>query len=86
MPQLPQQRDLLASLAPYHSKLVGESYLGRKRSIFECTETQVECILALLVSVCSDCKAVILAKREFYFLYLTVTFLLLLCFLWSIFA
>ncbi|KAL2945175.1 DENN domain-containing protein 4C [Bienertia sinuspersici] len=42
IPQLPQQRDLLASLAPYHSKLVGESYLGRKRPIYECTDAQVE--------------------------------------------
>lgn len=42
IPQLPQQRELLASLAPYHSKLVGESYLGRKRPIYDCTDTQVE--------------------------------------------
>lgn len=42
MPQLPQQRDLLASLAPYHSKLVGENYLGKKRPIYECTDAQVE--------------------------------------------
>ncbi|CAO2841991.1 unnamed protein product [Amaranthus hypochondriacus] len=42
MPPLPQQRELLASLAPYHSKLVGESYLGKKRSIFECTDGQVK--------------------------------------------
>uniref|UniRef100_A0A803MG80 cDENN domain-containing protein n=1 Tax=Chenopodium quinoa TaxID=63459 RepID=A0A803MG80_CHEQI len=42
MPQLPQQRELLASLAPYHAKLVGESYLGKRRPIYEYTDVQAE--------------------------------------------
>ncbi|XP_074273614.1 uncharacterized protein LOC141597157 isoform X2 [Silene latifolia] len=42
MPQLPKHNDLVQSLIPYHSKLVGESYLGRKRPLYECTEVQVE--------------------------------------------
>ncbi|KAK3204650.1 hypothetical protein Dsin_018696 [Dipteronia sinensis] len=40
MPQLPQHKELFLSLSPYHAKLVGESYLGRKRPIYECTEVQ----------------------------------------------
>lgn len=42
IPQLPKQKELLTSLTPYHSKLVGESYLGRKRPIYDCTDVQVE--------------------------------------------
>ncbi|GAB2267774.1 hypothetical protein Dimus_002753 [Dionaea muscipula] len=42
LPQLPKQKELLMSLSPYHSKLVGESYLGRKRPVYECTEVQAE--------------------------------------------
>ncbi|KAL9224667.1 hypothetical protein vseg_000682 [Gypsophila vaccaria] len=42
LPQLPKHSDLLSSLVPYHSKLVGERYLGRKRPLYECTEVQVE--------------------------------------------
>uniref|UniRef100_A0A803M8G6 cDENN domain-containing protein n=1 Tax=Chenopodium quinoa TaxID=63459 RepID=A0A803M8G6_CHEQI len=42
MQQLPQQRELLASLAPYHAKLVGESYLGKRRPIYEYTDVQAE--------------------------------------------
>ncbi|KAJ7979255.1 DENN domain containing protein [Quillaja saponaria] len=41
-PQLPKQKELFSSLRPYHSKLVGESYLGRKRPVYECTDVQVE--------------------------------------------
>lgn len=48
MPQLPKQKELLTSLAPYHSKLVGESYLGRKRPMYECTDVQVEAAKGLL--------------------------------------
>ena len=47
MPRLPKQKELLTLLAPYHAKLVGESYLGRKRPIYECTDVQV-----YLFSVC----------------------------------
>ncbi|KAG2661954.1 hypothetical protein PVAP13_1KG112153 [Panicum virgatum] len=42
VPQLPQHRELLSSLRPYHSILVGESYLARKRPVYECTDAQVE--------------------------------------------
>jgi hypothetical protein len=41
VPQLPQHRELLSSLRPYHSILVGESYLARKRPVYECTDAQV---------------------------------------------
>lgn len=41
IPQLPKHRELLSSLSPYHSKLVGESYLARKRPVYECTDVQV---------------------------------------------
>uniref|UniRef100_A0A0A9DIU0 UDENN domain-containing protein n=1 Tax=Arundo donax TaxID=35708 RepID=A0A0A9DIU0_ARUDO len=41
VPQLPQQRELLSALRPYHSRLVGESYLARKRPVYECTDAQV---------------------------------------------
>ncbi|XP_004513477.1 uncharacterized protein [Cicer arietinum] len=42
LPQLPRQKELIASLRPYHATLVGESYLGRRRPVYECTEVQVE--------------------------------------------
>ncbi|VVB01451.1 unnamed protein product [Arabis nemorensis] len=42
IPQLPQYRDLYNALSPYHSKLVGESYLAKKRPVYECTDVQVE--------------------------------------------
>lgn len=42
IPQFPQQKELLASLRPYHSMLVGESYLARRRAVYECTDVQVE--------------------------------------------
>lgn len=31
----------MASLRPYHATLVGESYLGMRRPVYECTEVQV---------------------------------------------
>ncbi|KAF9620914.1 hypothetical protein IFM89_015311 [Coptis chinensis] len=40
LPQLPQNKELFKSLSPYHAKLVGESYLGRRRPVFECTDVQ----------------------------------------------
>ncbi|KAF9626421.1 hypothetical protein IFM89_033240 [Coptis chinensis] len=40
LPQLPQNKELFKSLSPYHAKLVGESYLGRRRPVFECTNVQ----------------------------------------------
>ncbi|XP_057467763.1 uncharacterized protein LOC130757121 [Actinidia eriantha] len=42
IPQLPRQKDLYSSLSPHHAKLVGESFLGRKRPVYECTDVQVE--------------------------------------------
>ncbi|KAH1216354.1 DENN domain-containing protein 5B [Glycine max] len=42
IPQLPRQKELVSSLRPYHETLVGESYLGRRRPVYECTEVQIE--------------------------------------------
>ncbi|TKY72858.1 DENN domain-containing protein 5B [Spatholobus suberectus] len=42
IPQLPRQKELISSLRSYHATLVGESYLGRKRPVYECSEVQVE--------------------------------------------
>ncbi|CAK8532025.1 unnamed protein product [Lathyrus sativus] len=42
LPQLPRHKELMSSLRPYHATLVGESYLGRKRPVYECTEMQIE--------------------------------------------
>ncbi|KAL2970985.1 hypothetical protein AAZX31_15G168700 [Glycine max] len=42
VPQLPRQKELMSSLRPYHETLVGESYLGRRRPVYECTEVQTE--------------------------------------------
>lgn len=41
IPSLPKQKELYTRLSPYHAKLVGESYLGRKRPLHECTDVQV---------------------------------------------
>lgn len=41
IPQLPQHRELYSCLSPYHAKLVEESYLGKKRPVYECTDVQV---------------------------------------------
>ncbi|PON81616.1 DENN domain containing protein [Trema orientale] len=64
IPQLPQQKELLSSLSPYHAKLVGESYLGKKRPIYECTDVQVEAakgflsvLRAYLDSLCSNLRS-----------------------------
>ncbi|KAK7265431.1 hypothetical protein RJT34_33051 [Clitoria ternatea] len=42
IPQLPRQKELLSSLRSYHATLVGESYLGRRRPVYECSEYQIE--------------------------------------------
>lgn len=47
IPQLPKHKELFSSLSPYHAKLVGESYLGRKRPVYECTDVQVFSFLYL---------------------------------------
>ncbi|XP_073290451.1 uncharacterized protein [Primulina huaijiensis] len=48
IPQLPQQRELYSCLSPFHEKLVGESYLGKKRPVYDCTPAQVEAARAFL--------------------------------------
>ncbi|KAH6817228.1 DENN domain-containing protein [Perilla frutescens var. frutescens] len=64
IPQLPQQRELYSRLSPYHAKLVGESYLGKKRPIYECTDVQVEAargflreLRSYLESLCSNLRS-----------------------------
>ncbi|KAL5698349.1 hypothetical protein ACHQM5_029399 [Ranunculus cassubicifolius] len=64
LPQLPQQKELLKSLSPYHAKLVGESYLGRKRPVFDCTDVQMEAakgflgvLRTYLDSLCSNLRS-----------------------------
>ncbi|XP_051148258.1 uncharacterized protein LOC127263326 isoform X2 [Andrographis paniculata] len=39
---LPRYRELYSALSPYHANLVGESYLGKKRRVYECNTVQVE--------------------------------------------
>ncbi|KAI4380329.1 hypothetical protein MLD38_006533 [Melastoma candidum] len=64
IPQLPKQRELFSSLSPFHAKLVGESYLGRKRPMYECTDVQVEAakdflsvLRSYLDSLCSNLRS-----------------------------
>ncbi|XP_008459756.1 uncharacterized protein LOC103498787 isoform X2 [Cucumis melo] len=64
IPQLPKQKELFSSLRPYHAELVGESFLGRKRPVHECTDVQVEAakgflkVLRLyLDSLCSNLRS-----------------------------
>ncbi|KAF9680402.1 hypothetical protein SADUNF_Sadunf06G0117500 [Salix dunnii] len=64
IPQLPKHRELLSSLRPYHSKLVGESYLARKRPVYECTDVQAEAargflgiLRSYLDSLCSNLRS-----------------------------
>ncbi|KAK8550338.1 hypothetical protein V6N13_118855 [Hibiscus sabdariffa] len=64
IPQLPQHRELFACLSPYHAKLVGESYLGRKRPAYECTDVQIEAakgflsvLRSYLDSLCSNMRS-----------------------------
>ncbi|XP_022938072.1 uncharacterized protein LOC111444270 [Cucurbita moschata] len=64
IPELPKQKELFASLRRYHAELVGESYLGRKRPVHECTDVQVEAakgflkVLRLyLDSLCSNLRS-----------------------------
>lgn len=64
MPQLPQHKELLTSLSPYHAKLVAESYLARKRPVFECTDVQIEAAKGFLAvlrsyldSLCSNLRS-----------------------------
>ncbi|XP_050217457.1 uncharacterized protein LOC126668297 isoform X1 [Mercurialis annua] len=64
IPQLPQHRELFSSLKPYHSKLVGESYLARKRPVHACTDVQIEAakgflsvLRSYLDSLCSNLRS-----------------------------
>ncbi|XP_075517536.1 uncharacterized protein LOC142551919 [Primulina tabacum] len=64
IPQLPQQRELYSRLSPYHAKLVGESYLGKRRPVYDCTPVQVEAARAFLGvlrsyldSICSNIRS-----------------------------
>ncbi|XP_028099574.1 uncharacterized protein LOC114299091 isoform X4 [Camellia sinensis] len=64
IPQLPRQKELYSSLSPYHAKLVGESYLGRKRPVYQCTGVQVEAakgflsvLRSYLDSICSNLRS-----------------------------
>ncbi|XP_042050979.1 uncharacterized protein LOC121796252 isoform X1 [Salvia splendens] len=64
LPQLPQQRELYSLLTPFHEKLVGESYLGKKRPIYECTDVQKEAakgfldvLRSYLDSLCSNLRS-----------------------------
>ncbi|KAL4269628.1 hypothetical protein GQ457_HM001880 [Hibiscus cannabinus] len=64
VPQLPQHKELFACLSPYHAKLVGESYLGRKRPVYECTNVQIEAAKGFLSvlrsyvdSLCSNMRS-----------------------------
>ncbi|XP_076908769.1 uncharacterized protein LOC143565785 [Bidens hawaiensis] len=42
IPHFPQYKELYATLTPYHAQLVGESYLGKRRPVYDCTDVQVE--------------------------------------------
>ncbi|KAK8581845.1 hypothetical protein V6N12_072051 [Hibiscus sabdariffa] len=64
VPQLPQHKELFACLSPYHAKLVGESYLGMKRPVYECTDVQIEAakgflsvLRSYLDSLCSNIRS-----------------------------
>ncbi|KAL3642910.1 hypothetical protein CASFOL_013725 [Castilleja foliolosa] len=64
IPQLPQHRELYSSLNSYHVKLVGESYLGKKRPVYECNSAQAEAakgflgvLRSYLDSLCSNIRS-----------------------------
>ncbi|KAL0333710.1 UNVERIFIED_CONTAM: DENN domain-containing protein 5B [Sesamum angustifolium] len=64
IPQLPQHRELYSRLSSYHAKLVGESYLGKKRPVYECTDVQAEAakgflgeLRLYLDSLCSNLRS-----------------------------
>ncbi|KAM5547253.1 hypothetical protein ABKV19_001649 [Rosa sericea] len=64
IPHLPQHRELFSALSPYHAKLVGESFLARKRPVYECTDEQVEAakgflgvLRTYLDSLCSNLRS-----------------------------
>ncbi|KAF5802484.1 putative cDENN domain, uDENN domain, tripartite DENN domain, DENN domain lobe protein [Helianthus annuus] len=64
LPHLPRQRELYTALSPYHSQLVGESYLGKRRQVYDCSEVQVEAAKGFLQetrsyldSLCSNLRS-----------------------------
>ncbi|KAF5776155.1 putative cDENN domain, uDENN domain, tripartite DENN domain-containing protein [Helianthus annuus] len=64
IPHFPQYKELYAALTPYHAQLVGESYLGKKRPVYECTDVQVEAakgflrvLRSYLDSLCSNLRS-----------------------------
>ncbi|XP_076905830.1 uncharacterized protein LOC143561715, partial [Bidens hawaiensis] len=64
LPHLPQHKELFTALSPYHSQLVGESYLGKRRQVYDCSEVQVEAakrflrvIRSYLDSLCSNLRS-----------------------------
>ncbi|XP_076890631.1 uncharacterized protein LOC143541785 [Bidens hawaiensis] len=64
IPHFPQYKELYAALTPYHAQLVGESYLGKKRPVYDCTDVQVEAakgflrvLRSYLDSVCSNLRS-----------------------------
>ncbi|XP_057839634.2 uncharacterized protein LOC131049560 isoform X1 [Cryptomeria japonica] len=64
IPQLPQQRELLSALVPYHERLVSESYLANKRPVHEYTNEQAQAaegflavVRSYLESLCSNLRA-----------------------------
>nr|XP_011460618.1 PREDICTED: uncharacterized protein LOC101291858 isoform X2 [Fragaria vesca subsp. vesca] len=64
IPNLPRHRELFSALSPYHAKLVGESFLARKRPVYECTDEQVDAakgflrvLRSYLDSLCSNLRS-----------------------------
>ncbi|KAK9071204.1 hypothetical protein SSX86_009772 [Deinandra increscens subsp. villosa] len=64
IPHFPQYKELYAALTPYHAQLVGESYLGKRRPIYDCTDVQVEAakgflrvLRSYLDSLCSNLRS-----------------------------
>ncbi|KVI12201.1 uncharacterized protein LOC112507017 isoform X2 [Cynara cardunculus var. scolymus] len=64
IPHLPQHKALFTALSPYHAQLVGESYLGRRRPVYDCSDVQVEAakgflrvLRSYLDSLCSNLRS-----------------------------
>ncbi|KAL8254541.1 hypothetical protein R6Q59_032762 [Mikania micrantha] len=64
VPHLPRHRELFTALSPYHSQLVGESYLGKRRQVYDCSSVQIEAakgflkeIRSYLDSLCSNLRS-----------------------------
>ncbi|KAH9321085.1 hypothetical protein KI387_015724, partial [Taxus chinensis] len=64
IPQLPQQRELLSALGPYHERLVAESYQATKRPVHEYTNDQAQAaegflsvLRSYLESLCTNLRS-----------------------------